>query len=176
MENFNTEANTSNQSTEAVNTTEKYPNLVELVVLLDKAMQSLNACVRPDVDAQDKRYSFDQVLFMLESYKDEILANQAYSLSGSPDMSVEVNTYCDDLRIEGTIEGEVDLSNLYSSDFEIEVELGDIDSPEESLYNSLGMWEAREVLNKKARLQAIADMTKEDEDVKIEGEVKTDEA
>lgn len=165
MDNPNTEANTSNQSEVVDTTTEKYPKLQELVAVLDKAMQDLNACVRPDIDAQDRCYSYEQVLYMLEAYKDDILENQSYSLSGCPDMGVEVDTYADDLQISGTVEGEVDLSNLYSSDYEIEVELGDIDSPEDAILNGYERWNALQVKKEEARLQAIADMTKEVEDV-----------
>jgi len=183
MENSNTEVNTSNQPTQAVNTTEKYPKLVELVEVLDKAMKDLNACVRPDIDAQDRCYSYEQVLYMLEAYKDDILENQSYSISGCPDMAVEVDTYADDLCITGRVEGEVDLSNLYSSDYEIEVELSDIDSPEDAIINNLERWEALQVKKEEARLQAIADMTEEVADetkeyksVMDEGEeVKTEE-
>ena len=164
MENFNTEVNTSNQSTEAVNTTEKYPKLQELVAVLDKAMQDLNACVNPEPNKQDKIYSYEQVLFLMESYKGEILENQSYSLSGCPDMSVEVDCYAGDLCISGSIEGEVDLSNLYSSDYEIEVELSDIDSPEDAITNNLEVWKSMQVQKEEARLQAIVDMNKEVED------------
>ena len=75
------------------------------------------------------------------------------------------------------------MSNLYNSDYEIEVEFGDVEPVEDAIRIISERWNALQVKKEEARLQAIADIskhmqdeTKEFKSVMDEGEeVKTEE-
>lgn len=118
----------NNTNTQAVDTTQIDLTLNDLVQTLDSAVKGLKNHILPVED--EKTYTKEQVLFILECFKETMENSCEFNLTGCPEVEIDVYESCGNIEISGSTKGECDLSMLSDYDYDITVEFDGVSDHE----------------------------------------------